>query len=90
MGKASPKGFSASKCEVGSWIFSKLGIFEKFFGFFWDFFWDFFFLDFLGEIFLKDFFWGGFFLGIFWKDFFGRNAFVKVLSQCRRKENFNS
>ena len=29
--KTSPKGFSASKCDVGNWICSKLGIFEKFF-----------------------------------------------------------
>ena len=25
--KKSPKGFSASKCDVGNWIFSKLGTF---------------------------------------------------------------
>jgi hypothetical protein len=25
--KTSPKGFSAFKCDVGNWIFSKLGTF---------------------------------------------------------------
>ena len=77
----SPKGFSASKCDVGNWICSKLGIFEKlsgnfldFLGFFGIFFWIFrgFFLEeyFLEEFFGEDFF-GGFFLaGFFWQEFF--------------------
>ena len=61
--KTSPKGFSASKCDVGNWIFSKLEIFEKlfgncldFFGIFGGFFW---------RIFLGGFFWRNFFGGIF-------------------------
>ena len=56
--KTSPKGFSASKRDIGNWIFSKLGIFEKlldFLGLFGVFFW----------IVLDEFFWriifGGFF-----------------------------
>jgi hypothetical protein len=67
--KTSPKGFSAYKCDVGNWIFSKLGIFEKLFGncldflgiFFGGFFWRFFFW----RIFLEEVFWR-----IFWEDFF--------------------
>ena len=58
----SPKGFSAFKCDVGNWIFSELGIFEKLFGIFRIF------LDFFGilrGIFLEDFL-GGF----SWKEFF--------------------
>ena len=44
------KGFSASKCDVGNWIFSKLGTFwEIFWIFFWIFFWRFFFEDLLGS-----------------------------------------
>ena len=58
--KTSPKLFSASKCDVGNWIFSKLWIFEKFFGNS---------LDFLRK-FLEDFM-GGFLEGFFWEDFFG-------------------
>ena len=49
--KTSPKGFSASKCDIGNWIFSKLGIFEKLFGIFLDF-WEEFFETFWG-IFLE-------------------------------------
>ena len=68
----SPKGFSASKCDVENWIFSKywnfLGIllefFWNFFGIFWVFFWKFF-GNFLG-IFWEFF---GNFLGIFWEFF---------------------
>ena len=30
--KTSPKGFSASKCDVGNWIFSIFDFFEKLFG----------------------------------------------------------
>ena len=59
----SPKGFSASKCDVGNWIFSKLGTFWEidwnFFRFFQDFrrvflgiFLEFFSEEFLGRIFL--------------------------------------
>ena len=41
--QTSPKGFSASKCDVGDWIFSKsYEFFENLFGNF---------LDFLGEFF---------------------------------------
>ena len=61
--KTSPKGFSASKCDVRNWIFSNLG---NFLGIFWEFFG-----NFLGIF-------GGFFgefsvisLGILWK--YGRN-----------------
>ena len=39
--ETSPKGFPASKCDVGNWIFSKLGTFEKLFEIFFDFFWNF-------------------------------------------------
>ena len=60
-----PKGFSASKCDLGNWIFSKLGIFEKFFGHS---------LDFLGIyfwiFFLRNFFWGFFGRIFFWEEFF--------------------
>ena len=60
--KTSPKGFSASKCDIGNWIFSKLGIFEKLFGIFLDFSGMFGgnVLDFLEDFFGEDFF-GGFF-----------------------------
>ena len=72
--KTSPKGFSASKCDIGNWIFSKLGIFEKFLGnslvflgiFFLDFSWILF-----GGIFLEDFFWRIFLEDFFWRIFFG-------------------
>ena len=70
--KTSPKGFSASNCDVGNWIFSKSQeFFEKLIGNF---------LDFLG-IFLEDFFGGTFFEefigrnflgGSFWENNFGR------------------
>ena len=64
LAKTSPKGFSASKCDEGNWIFSKYWIFfGNFLGFFLEFlifFW--FFLDFLGN---------------FW-DFFG-NSFCQWL-----------
>ena len=59
--ETSPKGVSASKCDVGNWKFSKSGIFEKLFGNSVDFFWIF--LGFLGEFF-------GFFLDCFWRIFF--------------------
>ena len=62
--KTSPKGFSASKRDIGNWIFSKLGIFEKlldFFGLLGGFFW----------IFLDEFFWRITFGGFFWMNFLG-------------------
>ena len=46
----SPKGFSASKCDVGNWIFTKLETFWEIVLMFW----------FFGGIFWKNFF-GGFF-----------------------------
>ena len=75
--------FSASKCDVGNWIFSKS----------WNFFW-----NFSGGILLAEFSLQSIFWGIFWKDFFGRiflewilwnefcvyigiDFFVKILSQ---------
>ena len=68
------KGFSASKCNVGKWIFSKLGtcweIVWKDFGFFWGIFW-----IFLGGIFFEEFF-GCFF---FARNFFGRNSLFALL-----------
>ena len=76
----SPKGFSASKCDVGNWIFSKSKEFLRnclenywiFLGFFWR--------IFLEEFFWKNFFGGSFwkeFLGgIFWEDFFWRNSYI--------------
>ena len=70
MGKASPKGFSASKCEVGNWIFSKLGIFEKFFGFFLDFFWGFFWRNFFERFFFGRIFWRNILEGFFWEECF--------------------
>ena len=68
--KTSPKGFLASKCDVGNWIFSKLGTFEKFVrnsleifgGFFWNFFWRNLFGGFLEGLF------GGCFGRIFWRN----------------------
>ena len=104
--KTSPKGFLASKCDVGNWIFSKLGIFEKFVrnsleifgGFFWNFFWRNLFGGFLEGFCLEDVL-GGFFGGILCLhcesqlshlNMKGIDAFVKILSQWRRKEgNFN-
>ena len=60
--ETSPKGFSASKCDVGNWIFSKSKVcFEKLLGKFLDFVW-----NFLEEFFLEEFFWRKF----FWKNFF--------------------
>ena len=46
--KTSPKRFSASKCDVGNWIFSKSW---EFFGTFLEYLWEFFgvFADFLGN-----------------------------------------
>ena len=55
--KTSPKGFSASKCDVGNWIFSKSWVFfEKVFGILGGFFWNLFvgfFVGFFGEEFFK-------------------------------------
>ena len=62
----SPKGFSASKCDVGNWIFSKFkDFFEKLLGKF---------LDFVGEFF------GGFFGRMFLGGFFGRNSSGGILT----------
>ena len=88
----SPKGFSAFKCDVGNWMFSKyskkfeflLGIFldflRNFLGIFLEFFGGFFGRNFFGEIygwiFLEDFFGRNFLEGIFWKEFFGRNSYI--------------
>ena len=75
--ETSLKGFSASKCNVGNWIFSKLELFEKLFGFLRDFWGELFglFLDFsggfFGGFFLEDLFWRIFFGGSFLEDFFG-------------------
>ena len=55
--KTSPKGFSASKCDVGNWIFSKS----------WEFLGGIF-----GRNFLKNFFWKKFFGSIFGRNFFGK------------------
>ena len=65
--KKSPKGFSASKCDVGNWIFPKFQKkFEKLFGIF---------LDSGGN------FWEDFFGGFVWKDFFGRNYLVEIIKE---------
>ena len=85
MEKTSSKGSSASKCDVGNWIFSKLGIFEKLFGNcldFWEIFWGFFLEDFFGGIFLEDFFWT-----IFWEDFFVRNSLFTLLKSAKLFES---
>ena len=64
--KTSPKGFSASKCDVGNWIFSKSKeFFEKLLGKFLDF-WE----DFFGRI----FFWKNFL-----EEVFGRNFWEEFL-----------
>ena len=69
--ETSPKGFSASKCDVGNWIFSKSKeFFEKLLGKFLDLrgiFGGLFERNFLGGIFGRNFLGG-----IFWEDFFGR------------------
>jgi hypothetical protein len=54
--ETSPKGFSASKCDVGNWIFFG-GFFKKLIGIFW-------------RIFLGGIFWEEFFGRIFWEEFF--------------------
>ena len=84
--KTVPKGFSASKCDVGDWIFSKSQeFFDKLLGIFWIF--RGIFLEFLKNFglflevfFLRNFFggifWEEFFERIFWEDFFGR-SFVR-------------
>ena len=54
--KTSPKGFSASKYDIGNWIFSKSkDFFEKLLGKFLDFGGNFL-EDFFGGIFLEEFF----------------------------------
>mgnify|MGYP007048896769 CR=1 FL=1 len=69
-------GFSASKCDVGNWMFLKLGIFWeifwKSFGFFLDF-WE----EFFWRIVWEDFFGMDFLGGIFWEEFFVYIASVK-------------
>ena len=82
--KTSLKGFSASKCDVENWIFSKLGtfweiclkffwIFSGFWGEFFGFFLDFFWMNFLGNL-RRIFLWGCliFLGGFFGEDFFRR------------------
>ena len=66
--QTSPKGFSASKCNVGIWIFSKS---QKFFGFFGKIFWE----DFLGG-FLGGFFWRN---SLCYFNVEGIDLFVKIL-----------
>jgi hypothetical protein len=70
LGLTTPKGFSATKCDVGNWTFSKSKeFFEKLLGKF---------LDFLGnflENFLGGIFWEEFLGGIFWEEFFWKNIF---------------
>ena len=80
--KTSPKGFSASKCDVGNWIFSKswnflrkcLDIFWNLWGIFFIFlfFWKLFgnFWNFIFLIFFSKFL-GNFSEGFFWEDFLG-------------------
>ena len=63
--ETSPKGFSASKCDAGNWIFSKLGIFWIFSGFLRGIFWIFW------RNFLEEFFGRISFGGIFNKIFLG-------------------
>jgi len=61
--KTSPKGFSASKCDVGNY-FQNLRIFL---GNFWDFFGGFFWRNFLGGIFWLDLFGKNYLGGILWE-----------------------
>ena len=61
----SPKGFSASKCDAGNWIFSKLGFFEKFFGNLLETIWKLF----GNSLEILWIFWG-LFLDFFWRIFF--------------------
>ena len=90
--ETSPKGFSASKCDVGNWIFSKSyeffeilsgfffdiwRIFRIFFGFFWNF-WE----DFLEGILCLHCYLNMKGIDLFVKIL----VFVKILSQWRRKE----
>ena len=79
--ETSPKGFSASKCDVGNWIFSKskdffeklLGNFLYFLeGIFGEIFWRIFWEEFFGRIFREEFFRRNFLGEICWEDFFGR------------------
>ena len=90
--KTSPKGFWASKCDVRNWLFSKLGTFEKLFGFFGDFlgifvgfFWEIFW-EFIRRIFL-----GGFLFSFFWRnfleDFLGRNSLFTLFKSAKLFES---
>ena len=80
MNKTSTKGLLASKCDVGNWIFSKLGTFREIVWNFFSYFW--FFLDFLGGTFWEDFFgrnfWEDFLRGLFWEDCFRRILFGRI------------
>ena len=77
--QTSPKGFSASKCDVGNWILSNClrncqEIFQNFQEIFENFWGGFFWKDFLGGFFLEEFF-----------VYIGIDLLVKILSQCRSK-----
>ena len=73
--KTSPKGFSASKCDVGNWIFSKSWEFlgGNFLGYFFlrNFWEEFFERIFLGEIFCEVYFGRNFLGGFFGRNFLG-------------------
>ena len=76
--QTSPKGFSASKCDVGNWIFSKSKeFFEKLLGKILDL-WGNFLEDFLGGIFGRN----------FWEEFFGRNFFGRIFLEEVFGRNF--
>ena len=77
--KTSPKGFSALKCDVQNWMFSKLETSLKFFWIFSGIFW-----IFLGFL-LKEFFGG--LLEDFWEDFFGRNSLFTLLKSAKLFES---
>ena len=100
-GQTSPKGFLASRCDVGDWTFSKSQkYFEKLFRFFFDFLGIFkrtfleeflqgnFWEKFLGRIFQEDFL-GGFFRRIFWEDFLGRIFWEDFLGGILWEELFS-
>ena len=88
-GKTSPKGFPASKCDVGNWIFSKSW---EFFGNSFEIFWEFYgnsllnFLRILWEI-LGNFLCN--FLGILW-EFFGNSLGILWDSLGILKELFEN
>ena len=88
--QTSPKGFSASKCDVGNGIFSKsqdflvklfgnFGIFLDSFGIFvW---------KFLGN-FSKGFYCRNFLGTIFWEKFFGHNFFERIFRRIFSEDFF--